>query len=138
MCDDDATEGSQTREYADPAALGSYPGGPYDGSGVVGGPYDGIGGSGAAGIIGIIDIGIPRPVFLTNCAITKPRTMVMANFDKIKALTAFRPMRATKIGIRAFIFSFMRSRTGKRSFFLSRPRAVRIKSGRNVTLVELQ
>lgn len=52
-----------------------------------------------------------------------PRTIVMANFDKTKAFIAFNPMIATKIGIKAFILSFKRSKTGKRSFFFNNPRA---------------
>lgn len=48
----------------------------------------------------------------------------MANLDSIKAFMAFRPMSATKIGIRAFIFNFNKSKIGSSSFFLSKcPRA---------------
>lgn len=47
----------------------------------------------------------------------------MANLDRIRALVAFRPIRATKMGMSIFIFSFIRTRTGKSSFFFNRPRA---------------
>lgn len=81
-----------------------------------GAPY-----SAAGGIIGIIDImGIPRPDFLTSWATMNPSTRVMASLDRIRAFMALRPIRATKIGIRAFILSFSSSSTGSRSFFFSK------------------
>lgn len=50
----------------------------------------------------------------------------MASLLKMSALIALMPMMATRIGIKAFIFSFRRSRTGSRSFFFKMPRAANI------------
>lgn len=61
---------------------------------------------------------------LKNWYAMKPRTTRMANLLRIKALNAFRPMMATKMGRRALSFSLSRSKRGKRSFFFRRrPRA---------------
>lgn len=71
-----------------------------------------------------MDMGRPRPVFFNSCTAKNPRTRVMASLDRIRALVAFRPMRATKMGISIFIFSFIRTKTGNSSFFFNSPRAV--------------
>jgi hypothetical protein len=55
----------------------------------------------------------------------KPATSRMASLLRTRALRAFTPMMATKMGMRAFSFSLTSSRRGSRSFFFSIPRAER-------------
>ena len=63
------------------------------------------------------------PPFLKNCTAINPTTKRIANLDRTRAFMAFRPMMATKIGIRAFSFNFSSSRKGSKSFFLRIPLA---------------
>jgi hypothetical protein len=84
-----------------------------------GAPY-GVGGAGSTAI-GIVGIGIPN--FLHSCRMRKPATRRKASLLRIRAFRAFTPIRATKIGMRAFSFSFTSSRRGSSSFFFRMPRA---------------